>query len=397
MANGDLIALSCQKRDQTSNNESPVTEPQPIKNEDHNNTNDDMNEMEKITSEKLIDLMKIKKHLRSKAILIFSRVHALNQVHITSNGIEIRQRYIDNTESVTDELPIKKIERFFKIFGSAITSLSFNINENVAKNFVQLKCITMNMEKLKRLEVNVQRHHKTPVKRLHQKNMTEILVLNPQIEHLCLRFDFDMDFIGSINNNCPQLKSLSLTCDISKFYNFSGDKATFKNVRRFELAFSDYSQYQYDEKLLGNVPLEFKALDELWLDLNYGGFGDDFLDFIAHNQQLTKLVVSNLVYNRCFEGQFVEYANLLPNLTEAIIDGHSLLASDVIQFISRSKSLQTLELLDVVQCQCNLLHENFISEWEIGCSESRPLSEGSSIRCQDLLLKRTISMELDIF
>lgn len=151
MVNGDSIALSCQKRDQTSNNESPVTEPQPIKNEDHNNTNDDMNEMEKITSEKLIDLMKIKKHLRSKAILIFSRVHALNQVHITSNGIEIRQRYIDNTESVTDELPITKIERFFKIFGSAITSLSFNINENVAKNFVQLKCITMNMEKLKRL------------------------------------------------------------------------------------------------------------------------------------------------------------------------------------------------------------------------------------------------------
>lgn len=361
------------------------------------NNNNNIDSPTKITESsdyKLKDLIAFKKPLQSMAATIFNHMYGSDKLLITTDGIEIHRQTASNVTESIDSIDIGLMRKFCRLFRSALTNLHVIMNEENSalnnKSGVDLKYLcnaTFPALRAFSLKVCLGRNKCT---RSYRSEIERMLKENPQIEWLKLDMDLDMRFMPVISSSCPQLQHLSFTCDVGKLYTYEGSViASFANVKVFELDFSDRYDYEYEPKMLTDLPFTFQALDEFRLDLTNGGFGNDFTDMITRNANLTKLHLMNLLFDFDERAPLVRYAQDLKQLKEFVVDAHSLTARDIMECMGQSKSLAAVDLLDMSEEQNQLVSNNCIDGWSIvEATALRGIYDGSHMKCGDLKLRR---------
>lgn len=342
----------------------------------------------------LSDLMNHKKSMNSMAALEFKRCYSQYDVFISDESISLQHQNAAKDTNAIDSIKIDEIQHFCRLFRTVLTNLHISIDENhCSRNNLpglHLKAFeSIQFPSMKAFSLEI-KYKNQKIVRPYSTNVKRIIEKNPQIESLELNFDFDLKLLATICSTCLQLRCLSITCDVAKFYTFKKSVDTsFDHVDTFRLAFFDRQHFEYEPKSLVDLPFAFHQLDELYLDLLCGGFGNDFTELILRNSTLTKLEIRNLLFDVNAAVPLVEYVKRLPALQEFILDAHSLTANSILLLLQSAKSLHTMELLDLSELQSQIIEINITDGWQV--VSSTPLKsfyKGSSMQCCNVTLQR---------
>lgn len=224
-------------------------------------------------------------------------------------------------------------------------------------------CIEINVPDLIEFKFNGLMKKRQVLKKQHILNFIE---LNPQIQRFAVDFqahqtsdknadDFELDstFYRCVCEYLPALDWLKM---FGKRHNHApiaccDANIEFSQLRTFELV--DIYDHQPDQI----APFQFQQLQELQL-IHMKKLTDEWTDFIASNEQLTKLTVQ--IYgtwsvkdkdevvvesrHKISKEQLLAMLKYLPHLEELHVDAETVNTKDVVAVLAKRKSLTTIGL-----------------------------------------------------
>lgn len=177
----------------------------------------------------------------------------------------------------------------------------------------------------------------------------------PQVLHtLKTHGKINMNFLRLINKKLPMLKRLDL--DLYDFDDDAMGKVLFKNLEVLSVS----------KELPYEVPIKCEKLTELKVDADY--LYQDWLDFAAENEHLTKLSIDATYHKYAVisDNTLSNFAMKLMKLTELKITAYHVKRKGLASFLSKCKTLKKFTIeYNYDELDYNPLFEKPRSKWRV--------------------------------